>query len=95
METVTAKKRILILGGGFAGAYAWWLWRGIYLSKLPGLQKKVRVAINWTLDLIFPKDIVQLRMLGGQTLSEDEASSLMPFPDKQELSPPEGDRKRL
>jgi len=28
-----------------------------YLSKLPGLDKKIRVAFDWTLDLLFPKDV--------------------------------------
>ena len=37
-----------ILGMKFSGIVAWWLWRGIYLSKLPGSQKKVRVALDWT-----------------------------------------------
>jgi NADH dehydrogenase len=63
-----------IFGIRFSGIIAWWLWRSIYLIKLPGLQKKVRVAFNWTLDLIFSKDIVQLRMLGGEKVSKDELS---------------------
>jgi NADH dehydrogenase len=49
-----------ILGMQFSGIIAWWLWRGIYLSKLPGFQKKVRVGIDWALNLVFSKDIVQL-----------------------------------
>ncbi len=52
-----------ILGMKFSGIIAWLLWRGIYLSKLPGFQKKVRVTLDWGLDLIFSKDIVQLPML--------------------------------
>ena len=47
-----------IMGRQFSGLLAWLLWRGIYLSKLPGLEKKVRVLIDWTLDLLFPRDIV-------------------------------------
>ncbi len=50
-----------ILGRNFSGFIAWWLWRSIYLSKLPGLDRKVRVALDWTLDLLLEKDIVQLR----------------------------------
>jgi NADH dehydrogenase len=46
-----------ILGFNFSGFFAWWMWRTIYLSKLPGLDKKVRVAFDWTLDLLFPKDV--------------------------------------
>jgi hypothetical protein len=34
------------------------MWRGIYWSKLPGLEKKTRVLIDWTIDLVFPRDIV-------------------------------------
>jgi NADH dehydrogenase len=46
-----------ILGRNFHGFIAWW--RSIYLSKLPRLEKKVRVALDWTLDLLFSKDLVQ------------------------------------
>ncbi|MBI3636594.1 MAG: NAD(P)/FAD-dependent oxidoreductase [Candidatus Rokubacteria bacterium] len=52
-----------ILGLRFSGFFAWWLWRTIYLFKLPGVERKVRVALDWTLDLFFPRDIVYLRPL--------------------------------
>ncbi len=45
-----------VLGVNFSGFVAWWLWRTIYLAKLPRLEKKVRVALDWTLDLCFAKD---------------------------------------
>jgi NADH dehydrogenase len=45
-----------ILGVNFSGFFAWWLWRTIYLCKLPRMEKKVRVAFDWTLDLCFAKD---------------------------------------
>jgi NADH:quinone reductase (non-electrogenic) len=48
-----------ILGINFSGFIAWWLWRSIYLSKLPRAEKKLRVALDWTLDLLFSKDLVQ------------------------------------
>ena len=44
-----------IFGFNFSGFFAWWLWRTVYLSKLPGLDKKIRVAFDWTLDLLFPE----------------------------------------
>lgn len=47
-----------IRGWKFSGLLAWFLWRTVYLSKLPGLEKKVRVVLDWTLDLFFPRDIV-------------------------------------
>ena len=48
-----------ILGINFSGFLAWFLWRGIYWSKLPRAEKKVRVAIDWALDVFFSKDFVQ------------------------------------
>jgi NADH dehydrogenase len=58
-----------ILGINFAGFFAWWLWRTIYLSKLPGLEKKVRVALDWTLDLCFSKDFACTRSATNGTAS--------------------------
>jgi NADH dehydrogenase len=59
-----------IYGFKFSGYIAWLFWRTIYLAKLPGLQNKVRVAIDWTLDQIFSKNIVQLPTLRAPTISE-------------------------
>jgi NADH:ubiquinone reductase (H+-translocating) len=50
-----------IFGVKLSGFLAWWLWRTIYLMKLPGLDRKIRVATDWTLDLLLPTDIVQLK----------------------------------
>jgi NADH:ubiquinone reductase (H+-translocating) len=61
-----------ILGVSFSGFIAWWLWRTIYLSKLPGLEKKVRVALDWTLDLLFSKDLVQFLMVRAPSVSRAE-----------------------
>ena len=43
----------------FSGLLAWLMWRGVYVSKLPGLERKVRVLLDWTVELFFPRDIVQ------------------------------------
>jgi NADH dehydrogenase len=43
----------------FSGLLAWLMWRGVYLAKLPGLERKVRVLIDWVIELFFPRDIVQ------------------------------------
>ncbi|HEY2589590.1 MAG TPA: NAD(P)/FAD-dependent oxidoreductase [Tepidisphaeraceae bacterium] len=58
-----------ILGVKFSGFPAWWIWRSIYLSKLPTLEKRIRVAIDWTLDLIFSKDLVQFLTVRAITVS--------------------------
>ena len=58
-----------IMGFNFSGFIAWWLWRTIYLSKLPRVEKKVRVALDWTLDLLFSKDLVQFNTVRSPTVS--------------------------
>ena len=61
-----------ILGVNFSGFIAWWLWRTIYLSKLPRLEKQVRVALDWFLDLLFSKDIVQFQTDRAPAMSHAE-----------------------
>jgi NADH dehydrogenase len=61
-QTACAELRIPFVPGKFlrfSGLFAWLLWRGIYLAKLPGLERKIRVLIDWTIELFFPRDIVQ------------------------------------
>jgi NADH dehydrogenase len=50
-----------IMGFHFSGFLAWWFWRTVYLYKLPGFRKKLRVALDWTLDVFFSRDTVQFR----------------------------------
>ena len=56
-----------ILGVNFSGFVAWWLWRTIYLLKLPRFEKKVLVALDWTLDVLFSKDLVHFRTTRSRT----------------------------
>jgi len=65
-----------ILGMRFSGFVAWWLWRGVYLSKLPETSKMVRVAIQWSLDLLFPRDIEQLVTLRDVERMEELGATL-------------------
>lgn len=61
-QTACAELRVPFLRNKsmrFSGLFAWLLWRGIYLSKLPGLERKIRVLMDWTVELFFPRDIVQ------------------------------------
>jgi NADH dehydrogenase len=58
-----------VFGINFSGFFAWWLWRTIYLSKLPRFEKKCRVAIDWTLDLVFSKDFVQFLTVRAPVMS--------------------------
>jgi NADH:ubiquinone reductase (H+-translocating) len=74
-----------ILGINFSGFIAWWLWRTIYLFKLPRFEKKLRVALDWTLDLVFSKDLVQFLDIRAAMASRAEAYP----PRKSEVVQPE------
>ena len=74
-----------ILGVNFSGFVAWWLWRTIYLLKLPRIEKKLRVALDWTLDLFFSKDFVQY--IHGRSSAISTASST-PLSDVPEVKCP-------
>jgi NADH dehydrogenase len=71
-----------VFGLKFSGFLAWWLWRSIYLMKLPGFERKLRVVIDWTLDLFFSRDIVYLRPMhlahGSEAVSETKELSSSP-----------------
>jgi NADH:ubiquinone reductase (H+-translocating) len=61
----------MMFGFKFSGFIAWWMWRSIYLMKLPRLAKKLRVMMDWTLDLLFGREIEQLITLRDvEALSE-------------------------
>jgi len=51
-----------ICGVKVSGFLAWCLWRWIYLMKMPGLNRKVRITIDWILRLLFPPELAQTRV---------------------------------
>jgi NADH dehydrogenase len=48
-----------IFGLKFSGVVGWVLWRTVYLLKLPRLEKKLRVGLQWALDAVFDRDLGQ------------------------------------
>ena len=49
-------------GINIAGFFAFILWRNLYLSKIRGWEKKIRIWIDWNLDLFFRRDISRLKV---------------------------------
>src|SRR5262249_25332512 len=45
--------------------------RTIYLMKLPGLDRKLRVALDWITALLFPTDLVQLRVQSSDSITSE------------------------
>lgn len=73
-----------ILGLRVSGFLAWWLWRTIYLAKLPTFEKKLRVALRWTLNFAIPKDLTQPVTLHGI----DRVSQLLANAREHPVIPP-------
>jgi len=67
-----------IKGWRFSGFLAWLLWRGIYLSKLPGAERKLRVLGDWIIELFFPRDIVQTIVFTDRRWSNGSHQQMMP-----------------
>ena len=51
-----------VFGLKVSGLIAWFLWRCIYLMKMPGINRKVRIATDWTLHILFPPDLAQTKV---------------------------------
>jgi NADH dehydrogenase len=44
----------------FSGLLAWFLWRTVYLMKIPTISRKLNVVVDWTWDIFFKPNIVQV-----------------------------------
>jgi NADH:ubiquinone reductase (H+-translocating) len=72
-----------IYGVKLSGFAAWFLWRGVYLAKLPTLSRKLEVAMSWACSIPFPPNIVQFRL--SQRQSPRSASEPTEAIDKKEV----------
>jgi len=59
-----------IFGFQFSGILAWFLWRTVYLAKMPRLSNRVRIGIDWTLDLLFGHEISEY--LDNRSIGQEE-----------------------
>jgi NADH:ubiquinone reductase (H+-translocating) len=50
-----------LMGMHFSGVFAWFLWRGIYLMKLPSWARRVKVGFDWAWQIVFSRDLTHLR----------------------------------
>jgi NADH dehydrogenase len=78
-----------VFGVNVSGFAAWWMWRTIYLSKLPRLEKKIRVALDWTLDLLFSKDLCQFIDVRQEHKMSNETVSHLQEPPHMKVTGPE------
>jgi NADH dehydrogenase len=51
------------MGRNIVGFWAWILWRNMYLSRIPGTEKRIRVLLDWTIDLFFGRDVSRMDVM--------------------------------
>jgi NADH dehydrogenase len=80
MAALGGRKAVAQLPGNrvITGFIAWWFWRTYYLLRLPGLDRKIRVAFDWTLELLFPRDTAELRFGERERERADEEIARAP-----------------
>ncbi|HWH54353.1 MAG TPA: NAD(P)/FAD-dependent oxidoreductase [Gaiellaceae bacterium] len=61
-----------VMGLKFRGFLGWWITRTYHLYQLPTLSRKLRVVSDWTVALLFRRDIAELGMLGHPRRLGDE-----------------------
>jgi NADH dehydrogenase len=73
MGSLGHRSAVAELPGGIkiSGFVAWWFWRSVYLMKLPGWGRKLRVASSWALDLLLPPELVQLKLGGSGGVTQE------------------------
>ena len=68
-----------IFGFNFSGFFAWWLWRTVYLSKLPGLDKKVRVPLSGLWIFCFAKTFARFITAHGLVILTARNTARLPL----------------
>jgi NADH dehydrogenase len=58
-----------VLGIRVSGWPAWVLWRAVYWSKLPGVTRKCRIALDWLCRVLLPRDYAQLNVAPSDRLT--------------------------
>lgn len=78
MASLGDRQAIAELPGGrlLSGMPAWLLWRTYYLGRLPGWNRKVRVALDWSLEMVFPRNSARLPLIQESVNTFEEMHAL-------------------
>jgi NADH dehydrogenase len=71
------------------GFLAWWLWRSYYLGNLPTIEKKLRVIVDWSIDLLFKRDVTRLKTLPSEAEKKSETKNY-----KEKTKTTQGEREK-
>ncbi|TBR09688.1 MAG: NAD(P)/FAD-dependent oxidoreductase [Candidatus Nitrosotenuis sp.] len=77
-----------VFGYKTSGTIAWVIWKTYYLTMLPTFEKKFRVAIDWTVNLFFKRDITLVGKIKRRTLNDLDIATIddVLFKDKRQVS---------
>lgn len=50
-----------VFGVRLSGFFAWFVWRGVYLFKLPSWSRRIKVGFDWAWQLVFARDLSHLK----------------------------------
>ena len=72
-----------VYGFQFSGPLAWAMWRMVYWAKMPDARQRIRILLDWTLDVVFGRDPLNLpdrhALNDGQVPSAASAASPKPM----------------
>ena len=69
---------VSIFGRKLSGVSAWAIWRMYYLANLPTIEKKIKVAFDWTIDLLFERDLTLVGKIKKKELQQFHLGAEMP-----------------
>jgi len=67
-----------IFGHSFTGISAWLIWRSYYLMNIPTFEKKIKVAIDWMMDLFYKRDLTLVGKIKKKELRQVHIGQEMP-----------------
>jgi NADH dehydrogenase FAD-containing subunit len=83
MATIGKRSGVAILFGlKIHGFPAWWLWRTFYLINMPTIEKKLRVMVDWTIDIFFNRDVTRVKLFSE--INEDKKDFQVNAKQKQD-----------
>jgi NADH dehydrogenase len=65
-----------VRGVKVSGLVAWFLWRTYYLLRLPSRERRLRVALDWLLELFLAHDVVEISMRRTRTLPGEDIGEM-------------------
>jgi NADH:ubiquinone reductase (H+-translocating) len=64
-----------VFGIRVAGFLAWFLYRTVYLMKMPSWSRRIRIVMDWTTDLFFRRDPVQLGVRHAGRVGDEDVGT--------------------